>query len=273
LYSLSSQEWGIWIYSFDDNGKIIVEGIVPLTLERITSKIIFSSPQKRIFNLISLLTGVSSTSLKKICENIRIYYYNSTDKCWYSYNVSSGEYKRYCKDRWELIGVFGDIRYPEGASVFVSLDPSCHSRMLNLAYAYSALCESDSDSSRPDNAKCSSGESCESVRVDGINTYKCRQCKGLPVEICKNRRGRCAIQKWITESGKKDRCVPKEEGNKVGCIDRICGDGENCCIVYDWEGKPSGGACYNPELVSCGTLGLECKNDACDKMFKEKERG
>jgi hypothetical protein len=273
LYSLSSQEGGIWVYSFDDNGKIIVEGIVPLTLESVSSKIMFSSPQKRIFNLISLPTGASSTSLKKICENIRIYYYNSTDKCWYSYNVSSGEYKRYCKDKWELIGVFGDIRYPEGAGVFVRLDPSCHSQRLNLAYAYSATCESDSDRSRPDNAKCSSGESCESVTVDGINTYKCRPCKDLPVEICKNRRDRCAIQKWIKYDGEEERCVPKEEGNKVGCIYRTCGEGENCCIVHDWLGNPSGGVCYNPELVSCGAQGLECKNEACDKMCKEKERG
>jgi hypothetical protein len=51
LYSLSSQEWGIWVYSFDDNGKIIVEGIVPLTLESVSSKIIFSSPQKEFLIL------------------------------------------------------------------------------------------------------------------------------------------------------------------------------------------------------------------------------
>jgi hypothetical protein len=129
LSSLSSQVGAIWVYSYDEGSKIIVEGTVPFSFIHLIKEQLPTSAQKTVWSFASIPKGgLLASELKSVCENIRIYYLNASDNCWYSYNISSKEYKRYCKDKWELLGILDEFTYPEGIGVWLKIDKNCHSK-------------------------------------------------------------------------------------------------------------------------------------------------
>jgi hypothetical protein len=128
LSSLSSQLGAIWVYSFEEGSKLVINGITEFSVGKLITKHISTSPLKSTWNFVPITKGgLFASEIRTICENIRIYYFNTSDNCWYSYNISSREYKKFCKDKWEDLGILEDLEYPEGIGIWLKIDKSCHS--------------------------------------------------------------------------------------------------------------------------------------------------
>jgi len=292
LYSLSKQEGAIWIYSFKEGSKITIDGWNPTAFYQILSKKIYTSAQKPTWNFITVPKGnLRTNDLKSICENIRIYHFNASDNCWYSYNISSKEYKRFCKDKWEDLGISEDLEYPEGIGIWLKLDKSCHSNFFAQASNYQKSCESDKVRGQPDDEKCDDGEACMLVSTSTssgqtVNVWKCISCEELNqlypdqnelAEECKpEKHPKCGLQTKISEGKEIKFCTAASKSSLIRCGDRDCEQGEKCCV---WKTSLLGlnlwwnYECYNPQYFGCGDNGIKCIDSTCDSLCRSNNLG
>jgi hypothetical protein len=252
LYSLSSQQGAIWVYSFVDGSKIIVEGEIPFSYNNITRKM-FTSPQKSTWNFIPLPKGgLDVSELLAICENISIYYYNTSDNCWYFYKASSKEYKRYCKGKWEFLGNVEDLFYDEGLGIWVRVDKNCHSRRVKLALA-SEICNFEFQACEKDK-DCCPGLACINGACLRPHRFFCEDNKLIYRGIKKN----------VTQC--KYCCVGIED---CGIAGACCKD-EPCKSKIEGRICPYEGACM--ERQRCELLGGVClPNFPCDLRILSSE--
>jgi hypothetical protein len=281
LYSLSKQVGAIWVYSFKEGSKMIIDGWTPTTFPHVLSKKIYTFTQKPTWNFVPVPKGnLRASDLKLICENIRIYYFNASENCWYSYNISSKEYKRFCKDKWEDLGILEDFEYPEGIGIWLKIDKSCHSNFLAQAATYQKSCESDSVRGQPDDGKCDDGEACMPVSTSTssdttVIVWKCIPCEKLNGELageCKpEKHPKCGLQTWISQgwSGPEEKkfCTAASRSQLIRCDVRECGVGQRCCA------KTGSFLCYDPRYHDCKDGNLICKEEACDDYCRTAGAG
>jgi hypothetical protein len=128
LSSLSSQVGAIWVYSYVDNAKIVIDGTNPLG-EKSFIEMIRTAPNKKVWNFLPIPKGgYNFNNLGWICKDISAYYYNATDNCWYLYSLSTSELKKYCGDRWITLGVSTEVMFPEGIGVWLRVNETCHEK-------------------------------------------------------------------------------------------------------------------------------------------------
>ena len=120
-----------------------------------------------------------ASELKEICENIKIYYYNSRDSCWYFYNVSTKEYKRFCKEKWEHLGTVDDFEYLEGVGIWVRIDKGCNEMVVAAQSQYYPSCESDTQRGQPDESKCEEGNACVYIPESQLTPWRCVPCEEI----------------------------------------------------------------------------------------------
>jgi len=117
---------GFWVYSFDDNQRIVISGSEPFSPFEINLYANLSRTDTP--NQIAIpIRGIRLNSEKGSCEITRFYYWNSSDNTWYKWNATTGEYSRYNSERgvYEFIKVDRDPFISAGVSIFLYVRKNC----------------------------------------------------------------------------------------------------------------------------------------------------
>jgi hypothetical protein len=66
----------IWVYSFEEGSKLVIDGITKLSVGKFITKHVFTSSLKSTWNFVPIAKdGLFANEIRTICENIRICHY------------------------------------------------------------------------------------------------------------------------------------------------------------------------------------------------------
>jgi len=117
---------GFWVYSFEDNQRIVISGSEPFSSSEINLYANLSRADTP-HQIAIPIKGIYLNSEKGSCEITRFYYWNSSDNTWYKWNATTGEYSRYNSEKkaYELIRVDRDPFIASGVSIFLYVRKNC----------------------------------------------------------------------------------------------------------------------------------------------------
>jgi hypothetical protein len=117
---------GFWVYSFENDQKIVLKGSESFSSSEIN---LYASPSMETTpNLISIpYRGMYLASEKGNCEITHFYYWNTSERTWYKWNATTGDILKYNYEKaiYELVGNNPNPLISDGMSIFLYVKNQC----------------------------------------------------------------------------------------------------------------------------------------------------
>jgi hypothetical protein len=278
IKSLTSQRGGIWLYSYKDGTKLVVECLAQTQPSQISRKLLYYVSNKPTLLFLEVpMGGIDTSKLREYCDNASVYYYNNSDNCWYVYWLDNKTYKKYCGNSWINLGEIENIYYPQGVGIWVKFYEGCQKKIENriLARREAEFCgKREGNEIKPDPTKCGDGYVCiQVVNENNEIDYVCKPCSSLDEDKCKLFSDRCGLILRKTRDGEKYECASKPTAEKFFyCDNTLCAKDKGCCIPPWWAIWKSA-KCFNPQSFSCKDGDLVCSNDFCNSNCQRENMG